>query len=115
MKEMNSMGIIVDVSHISDEAFLDVIELSKVPVIASHSCVKKLCNHPRNLNDKLLKKLAEKGGVIQMCFVSEYLKQPEPNPKRDSALQAIRSKYQNFSMLSNEEKQKARKERNRHG
>ncbi|MCU0646079.1 MAG: dipeptidase, partial [bacterium] len=62
--EMNRIGMMIDVSHSSDETFYDVISLSKAPIIASHSCARALCDNPRNLSDDMLKKLAENGGVI---------------------------------------------------
>jgi len=91
--EMNRLGMIVDVSHISDEAFYDVLEVSKAPVIASHSCVRALCGHPRNLSDDMLRALAKHDGVIQICLLSEYLKEPQPNPEREEALAALQKKY----------------------
>ncbi|MBN1347787.1 dipeptidase [candidate division KSB1 bacterium] len=72
--EMNRLGVIVDVSHISDEAFFDVLKTSKTPVIASHSCARALCDNPRNLSDDMLKALAVRGGVMQMCILSDYVK-----------------------------------------
>ena len=109
--EMNRLGMIVDVSHISDDSFYDVLKVSKAPVIASHSCARALCDHPRNLDDEMLKKLAENGGVIQMCMLSSYVKKPVPNPERDAAVKALRQKYGNFSELSEEDERKAREER----
>lgn len=106
--EMNRLGIMVDVSHMSDKSFYDVISTSKVPVIASHSCAKALCNNPRNLSDEMLVALAQNGGVIQMCILSAYVKNPEPNPARDSAESAIRQKYDDWSKLSPEEQKVAR-------
>jgi membrane dipeptidase len=97
--EMNRLGIMVDVSHISDQAFYDVIGMSSVPVIASHSNARAVCNHPRNLSDDMLVKLAENGGVIQLCALSEYTAEPEPYPERDSARQAVRDKYGDWNML----------------
>ncbi len=73
IKEMNRLGMIIDVSHISDKAFYDVLEISEAPVIASHSCVRKLCNVERNMSDEMIKALAEKGGVIQINFFSGFL------------------------------------------
>jgi len=108
--EMNRLGMIIDVSHISDDSFYDVLKVSKAPVIASHSCARALCDHPRNLDDEMLKKLAENGGVIQMCMLSSYVKKPMPNPERDAAVKALRQKYGNFSELSEEEERKAREE-----
>lgn len=108
--EMNRLGMMVDVSHISDKAFYDAIRLSKTPVIASHSCARALCNSPRNLDDAMLRALAENGGVIQMCILSSYVKTPDPNPRRDSAQAALRLKYNGFRDLTEEEMNKARKE-----
>ncbi|MCP2520847.1 membrane dipeptidase [Candidatus Aminicenantes bacterium AC-335-A11] len=71
--EMNRLGMMVDISHISDKAFWDVLEISKAPVIASHSSVRSLCNVPRNLSDDMIKALAKKGGVIQINFFSNFI------------------------------------------
>lgn len=106
--EMNRLGIMIDVSHLSDKSFYDVVALSKVPVIASHSCAKALCNSPRNMSDDMLIALAQNGGVIQMCVLSAYVKNPEPNPARDSAESALRQKYEDWSKLSLEEQTRAR-------
>jgi membrane dipeptidase len=110
VKEMNRLGLMIDVSHISDSAFYDVLEVSNAPVIASHSCARALCDNPRNLTDEMIRKLTENGGVIQICFVSEYLKTPEPFPERDSARYALREKYKNFQNLSESEMDSARSE-----
>jgi membrane dipeptidase len=73
IKEMNRLGMLIDVSHISDKAFWDVLEISEVPVFASHSCVRSICHSPRNLSDDMIKALAKKGGVIQVTFYSGFL------------------------------------------
>ncbi|MCF8224589.1 MAG: dipeptidase [Bacteroidales bacterium] len=99
VERMNELGIMIDLSHASDETFYQVIELSDVPVIASHSCARALCDHPRNLSDDMLLKLKENGGVIQMCILSAYVKTPEPNPKRDSARQAVYENHGNYYEL----------------
>jgi membrane dipeptidase len=83
----------IDISHASEKSFFDIIETTKAPIIASHSSVRTLCDHPRNLNDKQLKALAKNGGVIQICFVSSFIKEQPPNPERDSALEILREKY----------------------
>jgi len=101
--EMNRLGIIVDVSHISDEAFFDVLKTSKAPVIASHSCARALCDSPRNLSDEMLKKLAGSGGVIQMCLLSEYVKDVVQHPERVKELETIREKYGDYSERTEEE------------
>jgi len=91
--ECNRLGIMIDISHASDRTFFDVLDASKAPIIASHSSVRALCDHPRNLTDEMIKALAADGGVIQICFVSSFVKTPKPNPERDKALQALREKY----------------------
>ncbi|MBN1339829.1 MAG: dipeptidase [Bacteroidales bacterium] len=108
--EMNRVGMMIDVSHISDSSFYDVIQLTSVPVIASHSCARALCDNPRNLTDDMLKTLAGNGGVIQMCILSDYVKTPEPFPQRDSARQAVREKFNGFEGLTEEQMEMARKE-----
>lgn len=108
--EMNRVGMMIDVSHASDETFYEVIALSKAPIIASHSCARAICNNPRNLDDQMLKKLAEHGGVIQMCIFSDYVKAPEPNPEREAALKALEEKHKNIDELPAEEQKKARQE-----
>ncbi len=110
VKEMNRLGMLIDVSHISDKSFYDVLELSTVPVFASHSCARALCDSPRNLTDDMLKKLAQKGGVIQVCFVQDYIKVLPQPPQRAEAFKALRQKYRRYDTMSESEKQKARKE-----
>lgn len=110
--EMNRLGIMVDVSHASDKSFYDILAVSKLPVIASHSCARALCNNPRNLDDKMLKALAKNGGVVQMCILSDYVKTTEPNPGRDSVRKALRVKYHGFSDLTPEESKNANREWN---
>src|SRR5262249_62215547 len=73
VREMNRIGMIVDVSHISDEAFYAVMETSSAPAIASHSSCRALCNVPRNMTDDMIRALAAKGGVIQINFNSGFL------------------------------------------
>jgi membrane dipeptidase len=91
--ECNRLGVMIDVSHMSDKSFADVLAVSKAPIFASHSCCRDLCDNPRNLTDGMIKALAAKGGVIQMCFLSGYLKTPQPNPERDKALKDLEAKY----------------------
>ena len=109
VQEMNHVGVMVDISHISDKAAKDVLAFTKVPVIASHSCAKALCNNPRNLSDDLLRAVAKNGGVVQMCILSDYVKTPLPNPARDSARTAVRKKYHDFDGLNDDEMKAARK------
>jgi len=85
VKEMNRIGMIIDVSHVHDETFWDVMRLSKHPVVASHSCCRALSGIHRNLTDDMLKALAENKGVIGICFVPEFL-----NVKNAGKLEALR-------------------------
>lgn len=100
--ECNRLGIMVDISHASAKSFFDVLEVTKAPVIASHSCVRTLCDHPRNLSDEMLKALASNNGVIQICFVSSFVKKAKPNPEREKALAELREKYGSWSEVRDE-------------
>lgn len=73
VSEMNRLGMLVDVSHISDKAFYDVLECSSKPVVATHSCCRALSDHPRNMTDEMICALASKGGVIQINFYPIFL------------------------------------------
>ena len=74
IKRMNKLGMMIDISHISDKASLEAIKLSSAPVIASHSCVKSIADHPRNISDELLFALKENEGVIQITAFANYVK-----------------------------------------
>jgi membrane dipeptidase len=73
--EMNRLGMMVDISHVSDKTFWDVIETSKAPVFASHSSCRALSNIPRNMTDEMIQAVAKKGGVVQINFGCEFLSQ----------------------------------------
>lgn len=73
VSEMNRLGMLVDVSHASDETFYDVLECSCAPVVATHSCCRALASHPRNMTDEMIRALASKGGVIQINFYPVFL------------------------------------------
>ncbi len=73
VKEMNKLGMIIDVSHVHDETFWDVIRITDSPIVASHSCCRALSDHHRNLSDKMLKALAKNGGVIGINFAPFFL------------------------------------------
>src|SRR5213595_2139945 len=76
VREMNRLGVIVDISHVSDKTFYDALEISKAPMIASHSSCRALCNHPRDMSDDMIKALAAKGGVIQINYERSFIDQP---------------------------------------
>lgn len=73
VQEMNSIGMLVDVSHISDRAFYDVLDCSCKPVVATHSCCRALADRPRNMTDDMIRSLASQGGVIQINFYPAFL------------------------------------------
>lgn len=77
--EMNRLGMLVDVSHLSEKGFWEVLNVSRQPVIASHSNCRALCNHPRNLNDRQIKALADQGGVMGITFVPDFLGGDHPS------------------------------------
>jgi len=80
--QMNDLGMLVDVSHINERGFWDVLERTHVPVLASHSCCRALCDHPRNLNDDLLRALGENGGVVALTFVPVFVDAQAPSLER---------------------------------
>ena len=73
VKEMNRLGMLIDVSHASDDTFYDVLKYSTKPVVATHSCCRALCSHPRNMTDGMIRALAAAGGVIQINFYPLFL------------------------------------------
>lgn len=92
--EMNRLGMIIDVSHISDKSFYDVIGISLAPVMASHSSVRAIAHHNRNMTDDMIKALARNGGVIQICLLDEYVKDPDPSNPAYKLGQEMREKYE---------------------
>src|SRR5215472_6265962 len=73
VREMNRIGMMVDISHVSDKTFYDVLEVSRAPVIASHSSLRALCDIPRNMSDEMVRALARKGGLVNINFNAAYL------------------------------------------
>ncbi|MFI5094499.1 MAG: dipeptidase [Candidatus Acidiferrales bacterium] len=82
VREMNRLGMIVDVSHASDKTFADVLETSNAPVFASHSDCRTICDSPRNMTDDMIKALAQKGGVIQINYHVGFLSQEFRNAEK---------------------------------
>jgi membrane dipeptidase len=73
VRTMNDLGMIVDISHVSDKAFYDVIETTRTAVVATHSSCRALCRHPRNMTDDMLRALAKNGGVCMINFFSAFV------------------------------------------
>jgi membrane dipeptidase len=91
VREMNRLGIMVDISHVSDKTFYDALEVSKAPMIASHSSSRAICDAPRNMTDQMMKDLAAKGGVIQINYHVGFLSQEfrdaeKANPEVNKAI-----------------------------
>lgn len=87
--EMNRLGMLVDVSHISTAGFWSVIETSTKPIIATHSNAKSLCPHPRNLNDEQIKALAQNGGLAGITFAGQFLEEDWRNACIESVYKHI--------------------------
>jgi membrane dipeptidase len=93
VREMNRLGMMVDISHVSDKTFYDALEVSKAPLIASHSSCRAICDAPRNMTDQMMKDLAAKGGVVQINYHVGFLSQEfrnaeKANPELNKAIGA---------------------------
>lgn len=111
VKEMNKCGMMVDVSHISDESFYDVIKLSKAPVIASHSSVRAIAHHKRNMTDDMIKTLAKNGGVIQICLLDVYIKDIDTTSMRFKKEKELNRIYElKYETMTDDEKKELRNE-----
>ena len=111
VKEMNRLGIMIDVSHPSKQAFLDMIQLSKTPLIASHSSARSLCNHSRDLDDEQLLLLKKNGGVVQTVAFGGYVNMVKNNAHREAkhkVLNDVGSQH-DFKILGWEETQQLNK------
>ena len=87
LAQMNELGVVVDVSHLNEPGFWDVAQAAQAPFMATHSCCRALCDHPRNLRDEQLRALAEKGGVVAITFVPDFI--DAHNPTFDGLLDHI--------------------------
>ncbi len=97
--EMNRLGMMVDVSHVSDKTFFDTLLTSRAPVIASHSSSRVLTNHPRNMTDEMLRAVARNGGVVMVNYYSAFVDEnwrkayEAQAPERSAAIKAVEDKY----------------------
>ena len=87
--EMNKIGMVVDVSHLSDAGFFDVVQTTKNPIIASHSNCRAICNHRRNLTDEMIKLLADNGGVMGMNFAPAFVDEKKDNASLERVLDHV--------------------------
>ena len=99
VREMNRLGMFIDVSHVSDKTMSDALDVSTAPVIASHSSAQTISNHPRNINDDLLRKIAKNGGVVMVNFYPAFLDEKynaDENARADKLkpqLDALKEQY----------------------
>lgn len=100
----NRLGIVIDLSHSSNDTFDQVLELSTAPVVLSHSSSSAITAHPRNLDDTRIRALAAKGGVIQVNSVSPFVRQTPENPQRRAALGKITDQFDAGDALSPEQR-----------
>ena len=95
VKELNRLGVMVDISHVSDKTFWDALEVSRAPMIASHSSCRAIAGHPRNMTDDMIKALAAKGGVIQINYLDSFIDRDlyEYSKKSQSLMRELTEKY----------------------
>jgi membrane dipeptidase len=112
VREMNRMGMLVDVSHVSDKTMSDVLDISSAPVIASHSSARALSNHPRNIPDDLLRRIAKNGGVVMINFYPVFIDQKayDADRARDERLKpqmdALKERFKDDAKQLEEETKK---------
>ncbi len=99
VREMNRLGMLVDISHVSDKTFFDAVKVSRAPVIASHSSARALTQSPRNMTDEMLRAVAANGGVVMINFFSAFIDEEyrkafaAQTPAREAALAAVRARH----------------------
>ena len=112
VREMNRIKMMVDISHVSDKAFWHALRTSTKPLIASHSSVRSLCNHPRNMSDEMIKALAEKGGVMFINFYPAFIHdgfriaRDKVGSRMQRRINAANAKWQNRPEMYNYEEEK---------
>jgi microsomal dipeptidase-like Zn-dependent dipeptidase/gamma-glutamyl-gamma-aminobutyrate hydrolase PuuD len=89
VREMNRLGMMIDLSHAGDSTFWDVLKLTNAPVICSHSSARAVCDHDRNLTDDQLRALAQNGGVVQVCFLDMYMRKDKQMASLTDAIEHI--------------------------
>ena len=108
IREANRLGMVIDGSHSADAAVEDMIALSTTPVILTHTGVKAIYDHPRNIDDDLLRRIADQGGVIQINAYSGYLELLEVSPERTAALDALRKEFEGVDFVTADPETRAR-------
>jgi membrane dipeptidase len=110
VREMNRIGMMVDISHVSDKTFYDVIEVTRAPVIASHSSARALADHPRNMTDDMLRAVAKNGGVVMVNFYDGFIDSSKTDLARRAVArqQELQKQFPNDPKRVEEEMQKWR-------
>lgn len=111
--EMNRLGMMVDISHVHDETFWEVMAIAKAPVIASHSSSWAVNEHKRNMKDDMLLAVKKNNGVVQVCLLGDFIKKMEQTPEREAAMAAWRKKQTEWRSggMSPEQEEQLFKER----
>ncbi len=108
VKEMNRLGIMVDVSHGNDSVFYDAIAMSEAPIIASHSNARAVTEHNRNMTDEMLRLMAKNGGVVQLTMLGIYLRDTPPNPEKEAAMDSLLKSLKPRDQMTQEDATAAR-------
>jgi membrane dipeptidase len=110
VREANRLGIVLDGSHAGDDAVRDMMDISTTPILLTHTGVKAIYDHPRNIDDELLRELAADGGVIQINAYGGYLEALQPSAERAAAIAALEAEYegQEFSDMDEATQKEAR-------
>ena len=95
VRELNRLGVMVDISHVADKTFWDAVEVSRAPMVASHSSCRALADHPRNMTDDMIKALAKKGGVIQINYLDGFIDKDlvEYGKKRTAKMRELEGQF----------------------
>src|SRR5215472_17874541 len=106
VREMNRLGMMVDISHVSDKTFWDALEVSSAPIFASHSSARALSNVPRNMTDEMIAALAKKGGVVQINFSRDYLSQATADADKEVTAKIAAARAENNQAVIEEYRKK---------
>lgn len=110
--EMNRLGVMIDCSHVSDQTFFDVVEISTAPILATHSGCDGVHEQDRNFSDEMLLKLKENGGTIQLIPLDSFIRAIPPNPDRDRALEELAREFPDRRNLTEEQRRAYTEKRN---